>query len=440
MRISLAAPAAAIVILALNAGIAHADPTDPAPGWSTQTAEGYINAIVDGAGGVHLVERPEFDSTALLRHSTDGQWSSATQPEADHPLVATSSDDAYAVMSGERREWDNGIYHHQVVARVYTEGAWGPPVVVAEFDDANFNMRTWLDTNKRGDAFVAWSAYPAGRVHAAVLPRGGTWRTSTTPLEIDEATYLRFDIAQPVINNSGKVSLVWFQPTPGSTSGKVLRSVLPALGTGWTPPRPVTSQSVTDPARVDVDTDGHGRETVAAGSRVFRQVHTGSGFRYLFRATGARAVDIAASGPRTRLVWAVRDGRTFTLKSRLILDAMRPTAIVDKVTINATEPLDCVSKVEPAAGISLQGRSYLVWGYATKVEEHDGRCASSGFARALAVDGADRTVGSHRIRLVNGGDFRVSVTELGPVSISYLGSYQPGTGWGENHRAVFLSR
>lgn len=429
MKCSLAIAIATGIALAALPTSAYAEPTDPAPGWTTQSSGDERYAVLDGAGGVHDVERMPGHSNVLLRYGKDGHWSRATQ--AGGPGLLATGNDRYAVLAGSSFRPDGGLVFHEFWAGLFSDGQWGSPTVVGELEDDTPKSRLWLDTNSRGDAVMAWSKHVGGPVYAATLSRGGSWQASLTPLEHSPSR-----LANPVINEAGKVSLVWFAPgSPGR--GQVMRSVLPAGATRWSPAKPVSSLTITDPATLDLDTDGQGRETVAAGSRVWRQVHAGSGFRYQFQATGSRSVDVVSSGPRTRLVWILRSGRQYTVKTRIITDTLRPTKTVWTKTFPSSVPTSCLLADGANAGIAPQGRSYLVWGISSNVR--NSACPAS-VTRAAAVNAADRVVGSRVLGRGPGRPkFRISVTGEGPVAVSYCAQCF-GTPLGDTWVTKFLSR
>lgn len=432
MNPTLTVLAATLVAAFLPPSLAYADPLDPAPGWTTQNSEGERYVVLDGAGGVHVVERMPSHSNVLLRYGKDGHWSRAA--EFGGPGLLATGNGRYAVLAENFVSQDGGVVFHEFWARLFSDGQWGSPTVVGEFEDDTQNSRLWLDTNSRGDAVMAWSFHAGGPVFAATLSRGGSWQGSPpTPLRLGH----RFRLANPVISEAGKVSLVWFAPG-SSGSGEVMRSVLPAGATQWSPAKPVSSLTITDPATLDLDTDGQGRETVAAGSRVWRQVRTGSGFRYQFQAIGSRSVDVVSSGPRTRLVWMLRSGRQYTVKTRIITDTLRPTKTVWTKTFPSSVPTSCLLAHGANAGIAPQGRSYLVWGISSNVRRNS-VCPAS-VTRAAAINAADRVVGSRVLGRGPGRPkFQISVTGEGPVAVSYC-AHCFGTPVGDTWVTKFLSR
>ncbi|WP_109506701.1 hypothetical protein [Nocardioides speluncae] len=427
MRRPLATITAALALVALPAATAYADPTDPAPGWSSMSTDGTIRAAVGGDGGAHVAADESFDQPATLFWlGPDGQRRSATETDYHGPHLATGVGDSAVVVA------DRGT---KVVAQRHSERGWSGEHVVA--DGLNGVRRLALDTNLYGDPVVTW-ADNDGQFHAAT--GGGGWSVTTPPVvNTDPAGVHRFRVSKPVINDAGKSSLVWFQPA-AKGGGQLMRSILESGGRRWSTARPIATLA-SDPAHLALTTDTWGRETVAAGSLVWRQVHPNAGFRFQFQATGATSVDLAASGPRTRVAWMTRSGHTFSVKTRLIVDAeLRPTRTVWTKSMSKKWRAGCFAKAGTLVAVAPQGRSYLAWA----VDSPYGLAGCPEFgggvvARVAAVNGADREVGAHNVSYLRGHLSSLSVTGRGPVALTYVSDYNDN-GWGTTARSVFLSR
>lgn len=404
---------AALALAALPATTAYADPTDPPPGWKTRFAEFDLDIHMGGDGGAHVTDAVGFPGLPmrLFAYGPDGRLRT-TGPEHHEQggiLLATGSGDyAVAVMRGD-----------DLVARTYTNGVWSDGVVLAE---SSRNVR--LGSNPRGDTIVTWAdgdlAY-----HAARLVRGESWRpTEPLPMDRDRPWPHEYPVADPVINATGKSTVVWFDPS--ATGGRLLRSVLQAGGSRWSPPQQIAVLK-SRPASLELTTDGKGRETVAAGSRVWRQVHPTSRLRFLFQAAGTTEVDLDASGPRTRAAWMTRSGHTFRVKSRMIVDNdLRPTTTVWTKGMSRKWRAACYVRAGVRVAVSPQGRSYLAWGVVTWWSQP--RCSPDGggqVARVAAINGADRTVGSRILRHDAQSFGTLSVTAKGPVALTYDANVDP---------------
>jgi hypothetical protein len=426
MKRQLATATAALALTALPAATAYADPTDPAPGWSSMSTDGTIRAAMGGDGGAHVAADESFDQPAtLFSIGPDGQQRSATATDYHGPLLATGLGDSAVLVDGGGTK---------VVAQSYFEGSWNGEIVVA--DGLNGVQRLGLDTNLYGDALATW-ADNDGQFHAAT-DMGG-WEVTTPPaVDTDPDGVNRFRVSKPVINNAGKSSLVWFEPA--AKGGQLMRSILESGGSRWSTARPIATLA-SDPARISLTTDARGRETVAAGSLVWRQVHDNSGFRFLFRAAGATEVGLDASGPRTRAVWITRTGHTFRVMSRMVFETeLRPTTTVWTKAMDKKWRANCFAKAGTLVGVSPQGRSYLAWA----VHSPYGLAGCPEFgggvvARVAALNGADREVGAHNVYYLRGHLSALSVTGRGPVALSYIADYNDN-GWGTTARSVFLSR
>lgn len=424
LTIALAAGVAAAL---LPTTTAYADPTDPAPGWTSLRTSGGVYAQMGGDGGAHVAFAADFDTeTELLAFGPSGQPRDSA-PVVGTDLLATGISDYAIDIVGT----PTGLG-----ALTYSEGVWSGPVVFA--DVPNGAGRRAIDTNIYGDAVVTWSDNN-GQFHAATHPRNGGWEVVTSPaVDRDPDGVHRFRVSEPVINQAGKASLVWFEPA--AKGGRLMRSILEAGGSRWSTARPIATLA-SDPATISLTTDARGRETVAAGSLVWHQVHSNSGFRFQFQATGATSVDLAASGPRTRVAWMTKSGHTFTVKTRLIVDAeLRPTKTVWTKAFSKKWRAGCFAKAGTLVAVSPQGRSYLAWA----VDSPYGLagCPETGggvLARVAAVNGADRLLGDHNVGYVRGHLSSLSVTGKGPVALSYVADYNDN-GWGTTMRSVFLSR
>lgn len=427
--LSTTAVTAALALVALPT-TAYADPTDPAPGWRSISTPGSVNAQMGGDGGAHVAYAADFDTeTQLHAFGPDGQLRDSAEPVYGTGLLATGSAD-YAI-NLVRTPTDS------LAAQTYSEGAWRGPIVFADASNG-IDHRWFLDANSRGNAVTTW-VDDDGQFHAAVLPHDASWKVSTPPVvDRDPDGVYRFRVAKPVINEAGKTSLVWFEP--GAKGGELMRSVLPSGSTRWSTARPIATLA-SDPATLVVASDGQGRETVAAGSLVWRQVHTNSGFRFQFQAAGATSVALAASGRRTRVAWMVKSGHTFTVKTRLIYDAeLRPTKTVWTKVFSKKWRAGCFAKAGTLVAVSPQGRSYLAWA----VDSPYGLAGCPEFgggvvARVTAINGADREVGAHNVSFLRGSLTSLSVTGKGPVALSYIADYNDN-GWGTTARSVFLTR
>lgn len=425
MKRPLATAIAALALTALPAATAYADPTDPAPGWTSLTTSGDVYAQMGGDGGAHVAFAADFDTqTELLAFGPSGQPRDSA-PVVGSDLLATGmSDEAIDIVGTPAG----------LGALTYSEGVWSGPITFA--DVPNGASRRAVDTNIYGDAVVTWSDND-GQFHAATDIGG--WEVITPPaVDTDPDGVNRFRVSKPVINNAGKSSLVWFEPA--AKGGRLMRSVLESGGSHWSTARPIATLA-SDPARISLTTDAKGRETVAAGSLVWRQVHDNSGFRFLFRAAGATEVGLDASGPRTRAVWMTRSGHTFKVLSRMVFDSeLRPTTTVWTKAMDKKWRAGCFAKAGTLVGVSPQGRSYLAWAVhspygLTGCPEVGGGVV----ARVAALNGADREVGAHNVYYLRGHLSALSVTGRGPVALSYIADYNDN-GWGTTARSVFLSR
>lgn len=430
MKRALLATTAVTAALAITAlpTTGYADPTDPAPGWSSRSTDGTIRAAMGGDGGAHVAADESFDQPAtLFSLGPDGQQRSATATDYHGPLLATGLGSSAVLVHGRGTK---------VVARSYFEGAWSGEQVVA--DGLNGVHRLALDTNLYGAAVAAW-ADNDGQFHVATDQP--SWEEAPTPpvVDTDPDGVNRFRISNPVISDGGKTTLVWFEPA--ATGGTLMRSILrDGAGSRWSTPTPIATLA-SDPATISLTTDGQSRETVAAGSLVWRQAHVNSGFRFQFRATGATSVDLAASGRRTRVAWMIKSGHTFTVKTRLIYDAeLRPTTTVWTKAFSKKWRAGCFAKAGTLVAVSPQGRSYLAW--AVNSPYGLAGCPETGggvLARVAAVNGADRLLGDHNVGYLRGQLSTLSVTGKGPVALSYVAEYNDN-GWGTTMRSVFLTR
>lgn len=429
MKRPLATATAALALTVLPAATAYADPTDPAPGWPSLYSSGGTLAKMTGDGGAHTASADDFDTPMTMRaYGPDGQLRTVG-PDYGYPYITTGGLDYGVVVDRSSSS---------IWGRTYFEGSWGDRVKIADQPNG-VSYRIGVDSNAHGDTITTWMD-DDGQFHAGRLMRNDAWRVSTPPVVDPTAggSPYRFRVSDPVINQLGKTSLVWF--VPGTKGGRLMRSVLEAGSTRWSTAQQI---AVLDsvPAKLELTSDWDGRETVAAGSLVWRQVHSNSGFRFLFRAVGATSVDLDASGPRTRAAWMTRSGHTFRVKSRMVFESeLRPTTKVWTKAMDKKWRAGCFAKAGTLVGVSPQGRSYLAWGVHSPYGLAG--CPDSGggvVARVAALNGANKTVGTRTIDYLRGQIHTLSVNGRGPVALSYIRNYDDN-GWGEESLSIFLTR
>lgn len=388
----------------LAAPPASAAPGDPAPGWPTARDDVmYRDVDVAQSGQVFDVglADPDILDHAFLERGSGEEWSSEEIPARPTGGVVAGRND-YAVAVSGKRSW------------VYSGGSWGSPVTVAP--------EIWqsrLVGNSSGVAVLLWSAGVAsGAPFVSRLTPGGSWtafRVTGVPAGVPR------DVA---VNDAGKITVVWAEPE-GDTA-EIRRAVLLPGSRTWTPARRLGTVNRPRPD-VTIVTDGQGRETLLAGSKLWRQDSSTTLPAYQFR-TSARAV-LAAGSTATRLVWSVENGARYEVHTRFADPNWQAE------TVLWTSPPDetgCYVDFDLGVGMVPGGRSYVALGVSLLYDDEQGGfyCGRS-IAQFLTVDRSDTVLNSTDLGSFEaGGHFQVDAASAGPVALTYQHGvdHTPGSG------------
>lgn len=371
---------------------ASASPGDPAPGWPEFRDDVmYRDVDVSSSSRVFAVglPDPEILDHSVLEHGIGQDWSSEDlPPEADGGVVAGPG--AYAVaVTGN-------------LSRVFDGTSWGEPVEIApEIRESK------LVGNRHGDAALLWKAGD-GLSHLSRLVRGETWETGLVP---GIPAGARSDV---VINDAGKVTVI-FAVRTGSTS-EIRRTILQKESSTWSRVLRLGTVRAVRPT-ISLVTDGVGRETFVAGNDLWRQVRSTEQPTFQFR-TSVRA-KLAAGDTGTRLVWAVRSGGRYEIRTRFTGDRWR----AEKVVWSRVAPLDpsCDKGIEFGVGMAPSGRAYVAVGIRHAIDDINLVCGGVEIADLLVVSGFDDVLSQrHLSDYANGGPFQVDAGLRGPVVVTYM--------------------
>ncbi|WP_369375106.1 hypothetical protein AB1046_10710 [Promicromonospora sp. Populi] len=392
MRRSAAVVIAAAALTGLVAPTASAAPGDPAPGWPNERYDVmYRDVDVSGSGRVFAVGLPDPDilDYSFLEHGVGADWSSVEVPVRSEGGVVAGPDDYAVAVTGN-------------VSRVFNGSSWGGPVQIAAAIG-----ESKLVGNTNGDAALLWTAPGGGTPQLSRLIRGGTWQT--VPLANDLAGAL----ADVVINDAGKVTVVWADRT-GATS-QIGRVVLQKGSSTWASAGDLGSVNNTRP-KISIVTDGQGRETVIAGNKLWRQTTSTTLPRYQFR-TSTRAV-LATGTTGTRLIWAVKTSGRYEIRTRFADPQWR----AEKLLWWHDAPTDpsCDKGIQFGVGMVPGGRSYVAVGIRHDIDDINLVCEGVEIADILTVDRADGVLNQrHLSDYSNGGPFQVDASSRGPVVVTY---------------------
>ncbi|MFD2795346.1 hypothetical protein ACFS27_17435 [Promicromonospora vindobonensis] len=401
---------------------AQAAPGDPAPAWPLQRSDGAWSVAVAQSGRVFTLAHPAPDvpGSISLNTSYNGTWPTPTQLPEVGGVVRAGFGPYGIVVSWS--EWNDGSH---LVSREFINGQWTEPERIGEFLNT-----TSLDTNTDGDAVIVWRS-PDGFM-AGVHPRGGSWSTLPVTVAPQNAPL------SAAINESGKVALVWSEGTNG-TSRTVRRSVLRPGATTWTSPQTLGTISSHD-GSPRIVTDGHGRETIVAGGKLWRQRTTNSTPAYAF--TVGQYAEIAAGTDDTRVIWPYENGRYLSVRTRQFrerdaTESWGPTTTAWAKSFPATVPAECRQQVNTGLGITPGGRSYVALGV---VADAGSTLCANNKARLVTLDRKstplnDVAVGGY----FNGSGFGVAVNARGPVAVDYQGD-GADNGWGDTNSLKFFTR
>jgi hypothetical protein len=199
---------------------------------------------------------------------------------------------------------------------------------------------------------------------------------------------------------------------------------------------------VNDPEpNLSIVTDGEGRETFIAGNKLWRQESTTTLPTYQFR-TSVRA-KLAAGNTATRLVWAVKTGEQYEVRTRFA----DPDWRAESTLWTSPSPHDatCDRGFEFGVGMIPGGRSYVAMGIThiyDDSDDSDGTCRGDSVADFLTVDRSDTVLNSTDIDYYAiGGPFQIDAAAKGPVVVTY--KYDHGSSYGGDDglwRMRFFSR
>ncbi|WP_454859008.1 hypothetical protein [Promicromonospora soli] len=402
--------AAGMLLSSLAAPPASAAPGDPAPGWPNVRKDVMHRDVdISGSGRVFDVGLPDPNivDQAVLEHGVGEDWSSIEiPPRSRGGMVAGPGDYAMAVTGN--------------VSRVFDGTGWGDPVAIAQ--------EIWeskLVGNTDGDAALLWNG-GSGLPYLSRLSPGGAWET----IRVEKAPAgVPRDL---VINDNGKVTVVWAVPT-GETSSEIRRAFIRAGSTTWSDALRVGTVNTRKP-NLTFATDGQGRETLIAGNKLWRQASSAAGPRFQFR-TSVRA-KLATGDTATRLIWAVKSDGRYEIHTRYADPEWRG----EKVLWSVGAPLEpnCDRGIEFGVGMVPGGRSYVAAALRTEFgETTDTDCAE--VASFLAVSRFDTVLGRGSFNYADGGPFQIEAGARGPVVLEYLPEPDPDYFYGP-WRMEFFSR
>ena len=158
--------------------------------------------------------------------------------------------------------------------------------------------------------------------------------------------------------------------------------------------------------------DGQSRETLQVGNRLWRQLTVNAFPTYRFRTSGLAQLATGATG--TRVVWPVKTGGRYEVRTRYIEQDWSPEAVLWSRAVPAAAACDL--GIEVGAGMVPSGRSYVALGIRHEVDA----CGGVEIAEVLTVDRRDGLLNRVPIgHYMTGGPFQVDAAARGPVALEY---------------------